>query len=170
MHTDQPLDVTLIQPSTPPDTHTSHPLNSFCISTSHSHISADAEVHSLPGSDTSSFFRGGLWGDGRGAGSDGGGGDGGGGGGGLPFFFLKVWVFDSVPHSLKLKNSPISNSFHMDALWCGNCLSSPHSVVLFFCYRRFIFMCRVILFLLHYTMAVEAVEQEEREAGANLSR
>ena len=59
MHTDQPLDVTLIQPSTPPDTHTSHPLNSFCISTSHSHISADAEVHSLPGSDTSSFFRGG---------------------------------------------------------------------------------------------------------------
>lgn len=37
--------------------------------------------------------------------------------------FMKVWVFDSVPYSLKLKNSPISNSFHMDVLWCGNCFS-----------------------------------------------
>lgn len=44
------------------------------------------------------------------------------GGGALPPY-LKVWVFDSVPYSLKLKNSLISNSFHMDVLWCGNCFS-----------------------------------------------
>lgn len=46
--------------------------------------------------------------DGCGAGS----GDGGGGS-----------VFDSVPYSLKLKNSPISDSFHMDVLWCGTSFS-----------------------------------------------
>lgn len=57
----------------------------------------------------------------RGNGCAGGGGCGGGRGGVASF--LKVWVFDSVPYSLKLKNSPISNSFHMDVLWCGNCFS-----------------------------------------------
>lgn len=44
----------------------------------------------------------------------GGNGDGSAGRGLTPF--MKVWVFDSMPDSLKLKNSPISNSFHMDVL------------------------------------------------------
>lgn len=56
-----------------------------------------------------------------------GGGEGGGGEAGVMPSFLKVWVFDSVPFSLKLKNSPISNSFHMDVFRCGNCFSL-HSV------------------------------------------
>jgi len=48
------------------------------------------------------------------AAAGGGGGEEMGGGGSVSFF--KGWVFDSVPYSQKLKNSPISNSFHRDVL------------------------------------------------------
>lgn len=133
MHTDQPLDVTLIPPPT------SHPLNSFCINTSHSHISADAGVHSLPGSDASFFFcffflgvvRGRLrrWRRGWAA---------------SLFFFWKcgflirrhiLWSWKtarSVTHFIWMP-SDVATALVLHTVWR-------------FCYRRFIFMFRVILF------------------------